>query len=85
MDRHRLRKTITVIYYILVGILLARVLLSWIPALQVGPVGAIVYALTDPVLAPLKSIIPPMGGFDFTVIIVWFALQFIYRKIMDRI
>lgn len=80
-----MRKAITVVYYVIVGFLIARVIVSWVPALQKIIIGEIVYAATDPVFAPLQRIIPPIGGIDITVILVWFALSFVYRWLMERV
>ena len=61
--------------------LFARILLSWFPPPSGGPLRAIVdliYALTDPVLRPLRSLVPTvragMVGIDFSPIIVFIIL-----------
>jgi YggT family protein len=58
----------------------ARVVLSWFP-LSPGGVGASVFSflftITEPVLGPLRRVIPPMGGFDLSPIIALVALQLI--------
>jgi YggT family protein len=33
--------------------------------------------LTEPLLAPVRKVIPPMGGLDLSVLIVLVALQFL--------
>ena len=35
--------------------------------------------LTDPVLAPLRRIVPPLGGLDLTPMLLIIALQFLAR------
>ncbi|MGI8777020.1 MAG: YggT family protein [Acidimicrobiales bacterium] len=58
-------------------ILFARIILSWFP-IESGSVMASVfgflYAVTEPVLGPIRRVIPPMGmggmGFDFSPLIV---------------
>jgi YggT family protein len=62
-------------------ILIARVLASFFPVPPSGPIRSVmslVYALTEPVLRPLRGLIPPirMGAvaFDLSPIIVFVAL-----------
>lgn len=35
--------------------------------------------LTDPVLAPLRRVVPPLGGLDLTPMLLLIALQFLSR------
>ncbi len=57
-------------------LLLARAVLSWIPR----PSGALaslnefVVAVTEPVLAPVRRRIPPVGGFDVSFLVVIVAI-----------
>jgi YggT family protein len=67
-------------------VLFGRIVLSWFPLAPDGPMAAIArvfYALTEPVLAPIRSVIPPlqMGGMglDLSPMIVFFAILFIQR------
>jgi uncharacterized protein YggT (Ycf19 family) len=65
--------------------IIGRIILSWFP-LEPGSVMASVftflYRATEPVLGPVRRIMPPMGGFDFSPIIVILALQLIGRSII---
>jgi YggT family protein len=69
-------------------VLIVRVLSSWFPIPPSGPIRSlmsIVYALTEPVMRPLRGLIPPlrMGavGFDLSPIIVFVALGILQRAI----
>lgn len=42
--------------------ILARVLLSWLPNLPPNPIVQFVYDITEPILRPLRRILPPLGG-----------------------
>lgn len=61
-------------------VLLAHVIFSWVPRPPepLQPVVAGVRAMTEPVLAPLRRVIPPvqMGGaaLDLSILIVFFVL-----------
>ena len=42
-----------------------------------NPMEAMLYQLTEPFLAPVRRIIPPLGGLDLSVLIVIIAIQFL--------
>jgi YggT family protein len=63
------------VYYI---VLFARIILSWFP-LQPGTalasVASIVYQLTEPVMGPVRRLIPSIGMIDISPIVVFFGLR----------
>jgi YggT family protein len=60
-------------------VILARVLMSWIPIDNSNPtvmnIVQFIYDITEPVLAPLRNALPPMGGIDFSPMILLVGLQ----------
>jgi YggT family protein len=58
-------------------VLFARAIMSWFPV-RPGTPWASVYGvlldLTEPVLAPLRRIIPPAGMFDLSFLVLFVAL-----------
>jgi YggT family protein len=69
------------VYYI---VLLARVILSWFP-LQPGTpmasIASIIYQLTEPVMGPVRRIIPTVGMIDISPIVVFFGLRILQSAI----
>ena len=68
---------ITLLVWVLIVAIFIRVLLSWIPmggSSQLNTMVAIVYQITEPILAPLRRIIPRLGIFDLTPTIALFIL-----------
>lgn len=61
-------------------VLLAHVILSWVPRPPepLGPIVVGVRTLTEPVLSPLRRVVPPvqLGGaaLDLSILIVFFVL-----------
>ena len=54
---------ICTILYLYWFVILARILFSWVrvePGTAVGSVYSVVYSLTEPVLGPIRRVIPPM-------------------------
>ena len=56
---------------------IARALLSWFRISYYHPVARFLIQITEPVLAPLRRFIPPMGGLDFTPMVALFILWFV--------
>ncbi|QSX30963.1 YggT family protein [Shewanella cyperi] len=56
--------------------LLIRAILSWFNQ-GYNPFIMVIAQLTEPVLAPVRKIIPPIGGLDFSVLVVFIGLNFI--------
>lgn len=58
-------------------LMIFRVLLTWFPNIDWSSAPfSILSQLTDPYLNLFRSIIPPLGGIDFSPIIAFFVLQF---------
>jgi YggT family protein len=55
-------------------ILLARVLLSWVQVDPNNPLVKIIYQLTEPLLAPIRRILPQSGGVDFSPMVALVVL-----------
>lgn len=56
-------------------IVLVAVIMSWFPASRHNPLGLLVYRLTEPVLAPIRRVLPPMGGLDLSPMVLLLALR----------
>ena len=56
-------------------VILARVVMSWLNVNPYSPVAQVIYDLTEPVLAPVRNLLPPAAGLDFSPIIVLVVLQ----------
>ena len=74
--------TVIVLYLWVLGI---TVVLSWLVSFNVVntrnrfvyPLGDICYRLTEPVLRPIRRVIPPVGGLDLSPLIAWLLLLFV--------
>ena len=65
-------------------VLIARVILSWFPlqpGTAISSIASIVYQLTEPLLGPVRRLIPSIGMIDISPIVVFFGLQ-ILRSII---
>lgn len=57
------------------GLILVRVLLSFISVERSNPIVPLVFQLTEPVLAPLRKRLPSLGGIDFSPMLAWLAIM----------
>jgi len=57
--------------------ILARVLLSWVRVSPYHPAVELLYRITEPILAPLRRVIPSIGMMDISPIIALLLLQII--------
>lgn len=68
------------IIYIYILLMIVYAVLSWIPDLR-GGWARYLDALIEPVVAPVRRVIPPIGGLDLSFMVVMFVLYFINQLI----
>ena len=60
--------------------ILARVLVSWFnvsPGSPFFPVIRLIYAITEPIMGPIRKVLPRTGMFDFSPVVALILLHFI--------
>ena len=62
--------------------ILARVLLSWVRVNPYHPAVELLYRITEPILAPLRRVIPSIGMVDLSPVIALILLQIIQEVLM---
>jgi len=55
----------------------ARSIISWFPIDKNGPIFQALAAITDPILEPLRKVIPPIGMIDISPMVAMLALFFL--------
>jgi YggT family protein len=69
-------------------ILVLRAVLSWFPYSSNSPLNGVrrvIFTLTEPVLAPFRRIIPPVGMFDLSFLVAFIVVQVIVSQVLGRI
>lgn len=57
-------------------VLLARVLLSWFPNIdRSNPIIQLLYDVTEPVLKPIREMLPQSGMIDFSPLVVFLLIS----------
>ncbi|MCO5220497.1 MAG: YggT family protein [Thermomicrobiales bacterium] len=66
-------------------VVIGRALLSWFDPGMRSSVGRVLYDITEPMLAPIRRLLPGMGGIDFSPIILIILLQFLQQFILRQL
>jgi YggT family protein len=70
------------IIYGFMALLIIEAVFSWIN--PHAPLAPFIHALNDPLLRPLRRVIPPIGGIDLTVLVALILLQ-ILQRVLGRL
>jgi len=70
-------------FNVLVWLIIARCILSFIRHNPHQPIIKFVYDVTEPVMAPFRRLLPSAGGIDFSPIITVLALSLIQKLVID--
>jgi YggT family protein len=62
-------------------LLFVYALLSWVPSLR-GRWSDYLAMLIEPVLAPVRRVIPPLGGLDLSFMVVFFLILIVLNAIV---
>ena len=62
-----------------------RVLLSWFPIDPRNPLVTLLYDVTEPILEPLRRVIPRMGMFDLSPLVALLLIQLLGRLAVNAL
>jgi YggT family protein len=65
-------------------LIFVRIILSWFPMNPAGPLASVtqvLFRITEPVLGPVRRIVPSLGPFDISPIVVVFLLGIVQRML----
>ena len=60
-------------------LILGRVLISWVDPGGRGQLAAFLVSATEPILAPVRRVLPPTGMMDFSPLVVLLILGVLWR------
>ena len=72
---------IQLLLQVLIFAIFARSIISWFPIDPSGPIVRTLDAITEPILQPLRRVIPRMGMIDLTPLVAILVLVFISRAL----
>ncbi|BBK35599.1 YggT family protein [Allostella sp. ATCC 35155] len=82
---------ITTVIDLYIWVLIASAILSWLVALKVvntynravAMIGEVLYRLTEPLLAPIRRVLPMFGGVDLSPVVLILLLVFVKNLIFE--
>ncbi len=75
---------VSLIFDIYFFALIIMVIASWIAPYGDHPALQLVHQLTDPICTPARKLLPPMGGLDFSIILVFVGITLIDSYLVIR-
>jgi YggT family protein len=76
---------IQTLFFILQFAIIVRALMSWFNPSRDNPIVRIVYEITEPVLSPLRRIVPRIGMMDITPIVAILLMQVIESVLVQNL
>jgi YggT family protein len=74
---------ISIYYYAILASIIMSFVMMFSGSTNPHPLLLLVWQLTEPVMAPVRKIVPPMGGLDFSPIFIFIAIQLIQNFILS--
>ncbi len=71
---------VTALFIVVTG----RILISWVNPRFEGPVARFLYDTTEPLLAPIRRILPQSGMMDFSPMVLGMVLLILMRVLLLR-
>jgi len=76
---------VSLLFWALELAILIRVLMSWIRPNPYNPFVQAIYQITEPIMGPLRRIIPPLGMIDITPMVALIILQIVRGMVLSAI
>ena len=76
---------IDTLFNVLFYAILARVLISWIDPMGNMKVTQILSDITEPIVAPLRRVLPPLGMLDLSPMVAMILVQVLHSLILNAI
>ncbi|NTV63193.1 MAG: YggT family protein [Oscillochloris sp.] len=76
---------IDLLFNVLLFAILGRVLISWIDPMGNMRATQILREITEPILAPLRSVLPPIGMMDLSPLVAMLLLQLLHTMLLRAI
>lgn len=65
--------------------LLIHIVASWVAPGSDNPALGLLNQILEPILAPARNLIPPVGGFDFSIILVIIVVQIMRSSVLPQL
>jgi YggT family protein len=76
-----LRNFVEILVLVLWLLVLGRVILSWVDPMARNAISRYIVAMTEPLLAPIRRVLPQTGSIDFAPLLLMVALGLLLRLV----
>jgi uncharacterized protein YggT (Ycf19 family) len=80
---------VIVVYYFIIFLaralnfaILLRIIVSWLSSDPYNPIVSLIYGITEPILAPIRQVLPSMGGLDLSPLVALILIQVAQRVLL---
>jgi YggT family protein len=80
-----LQTFVDILFNVLLFAILGRVLISWIDPMGNMRVTQILREITEPILAPIRSVLPSLGMIDLSPLVAMLLIQLLHSLIRGAI
>jgi YggT family protein len=82
-----LAKVLHIVLTIYLWIIILRAVLAWVTIPSLYQAGRVLFRLTEPVLRPIRRLVPParLGGLDISPVIVGLAIVFLDSVLVNSL
>ena len=61
------------------------VIISWVKLPPDNPIANFLHSITEPLLSPIRQIMPEMGGLDFSPLVLLFGIRLVRGVIISAL
>ena len=76
---------INLLFTLMIFAIFGRVIMSWVSPRGGDPLSNLLIQITEPILQPIRRVIPSMGMFDLTPMVALILLTIIQRVLIDAL
>lgn len=66
-------------------LIFARAIFSWFDPQFSSQIGRVLYQITEPIIAPIRQVLPPMGMLDLSVLVALLLLMILQQLIRSAL
>lgn len=78
-----LAKALDLALRIYIWVIIIGAIISWVNPDPYHPVVRTIWRLTEPVLRPIRKILPPIAGIDFSPVVAIFLIYLVQEFVVD--
>lgn len=74
---------VLIYYYAILASIIMSFVMMFSGSMSPHPLLKLVWQLTEPIMAPVRKVVPPMGGLDFSPIFIFIGIQLIQNLLLS--